>query len=56
MYLKSEFKEVFLSKHLWVRNFRGNLFSWKPKGWGDAGDFAPWALIFENVYKWIKNQ
>ena len=38
------------------RNFRGNLFSWKPKSWGGAGDFAPWALIFENVYKWIKSQ
>ncbi len=38
------------------RNFRGNMFSWKPKSWGGAGDFAPWALIFENVYKWIKSQ
>ncbi len=38
------------------RNFRGDLFSWKPKSWGFAGDFAPWALIFENVYKWIKSQ
>ncbi len=37
------------------RNFRGNMFSWKPKSWGGAGDFAPWALIFENVYKWIKS-
>ena len=37
------------------RSFRGNLFPWKPKSWVGAGDFAPWALIFENVYKWIKS-
>ncbi len=38
------------------RNFRGNLFSWKPKIWSGAGDFSPWALIFENIYRWIKNK
>ena len=38
------------------RNFRGNLFSWKPRSLNGGGDFSPWALIFENVYKWIKSQ
>ena len=27
------------------RNFRGNMFSWKPKS--AIGDFAPWALILK---------
>ena len=35
------------------RNFRGTCFHGN-LGWSGAGDFAP-GLIFENVYKWIKN-